>query len=175
MKFYCINFFKKKKKKKKSAGSQQQGWTASLPARIPCFFPALNPDRCNYTWALALRLTKQNTHHRVHSKPITNLTRSLQAMQVVSQARRLSRALKSPILLNSDRFLAPDFRFLESPLTSLQCPNHHSFSSLTPCFSGTSTFVYLFFFCLVSEKVVVKRKHRNDFEIVENKEQKKKA
>ncbi|XP_030923743.1 uncharacterized protein LOC115950659 [Quercus lobata] len=57
-------------------------------------------------------------------------------MQVVSQARRLSRAFKSPILLNSDRFFAPDFRFLESPLTSLQCPNHHSFSSLTPCFSG---------------------------------------
>ena len=67
-------------------------------------------------------------------------------MQVVSQARRLSRAFKSPILLNSDRFLAPDFRFLEAPLTSLQCPNHHSFSSLTPFFSGTSTFVCFFFF-----------------------------
>lgn len=92
-------------------------------------------------------------------------------MQVVSQARRLSRALKSPILLNSDRFLAPDFRFLESPLTSLQCPNHHSFSSLSPCFSGTSTFVCFFVFCLVTEKVVVKRKHGNEFEIVENKEQ----
>lgn len=92
-------------------------------------------------------------------------------MQVVSQARRLSRALKSPILLNSDRFLAPDFRFLESPLTSLQCPNHHSFSSLSPCFSGTSTFVCFFVFCLVTEKVVVKMKHGNEFEIVENKEQ----
>ncbi|GMY27658.1 RING finger and CHY zinc finger domain-containing 1 isoform 1 [Fagus crenata] len=56
-------------------------------------------------------------------------------MQVISHARRLSRALKSPIILNSDRFISSDFRFLEAPLTSLQCRNHHT-SSKTPCFSG---------------------------------------
>uniref|UniRef100_A0A2N9GWX7 Uncharacterized protein n=1 Tax=Fagus sylvatica TaxID=28930 RepID=A0A2N9GWX7_FAGSY len=56
-------------------------------------------------------------------------------MQVISHARRLSRALKSPIILNSDRFISSDFRFLEAPLTSLQCRNHHTFSSKTPCFS----------------------------------------
>ncbi|XP_059434569.1 uncharacterized protein LOC132167575 [Corylus avellana] len=55
-------------------------------------------------------------------------------MQVFSNARRLSRAFKSPILLYSDRFLVPDIPTVEAPL---QCPSHRSFSSLTPWCSGT--------------------------------------
>ncbi|XP_062174870.1 uncharacterized protein LOC133880026 [Alnus glutinosa] len=58
-------------------------------------------------------------------------------MQVVSNARRLSRAFKSPILLYSDRFLVPDIPTVEAPSAPLQCPSHRSFSSLTPWCSGT--------------------------------------
>ncbi|KAF3456143.1 hypothetical protein FNV43_RR00793 [Rhamnella rubrinervis] len=56
-------------------------------------------------------------------------------MQAVSKARRLSNVFKSPIYLNSDRFLAPDV-LIEAPHTSLQWRNHNTLSSGTSFFSG---------------------------------------
>ncbi|KAB1214048.1 hypothetical protein CJ030_MR5G017311 [Morella rubra] len=57
-------------------------------------------------------------------------------MQVVSNVRRLSRAFKYPIFLNSDRFLAPDIGVVEAASTPLQCRNQQSFSSQTYWSSG---------------------------------------
>ncbi|CAB4262771.1 unnamed protein product [Prunus armeniaca] len=57
-------------------------------------------------------------------------------MQVVSNTRRLSRALKSPIFIKSDQFLSPDVRVLEAPLTSFQWRNLSTVSSQNSLFSG---------------------------------------
>ncbi|KAG6664335.1 uncharacterized protein LOC122300455 isoform X1 [Carya illinoinensis] len=62
----------------------------------------------------------------------SDLTRPLEAMQVVLNARRLSRAFKSPILLNSHRFLAPDIGLFEAPPTPRPCRIHRGLSSQIP-------------------------------------------
>ncbi|KAI4345465.1 hypothetical protein L6164_012589 [Bauhinia variegata] len=57
-------------------------------------------------------------------------------MQVVSNARRLSRVLQSPIFLNSYHFLASDIRAIEGPQSAIQRRNETIFATHDPRFSG---------------------------------------
>ncbi|KAH0992880.1 hypothetical protein GBA52_004363 [Prunus armeniaca] len=85
--------------------------------------------------ALSLSLSLQNSPSSLGA-PKSDWTRSFKAMQVVSNTRRLSRALKSPIFIKSDQFLSPDVRVLEAPLTSFQWRNLSTVSSQNSLFSG---------------------------------------
>lgn len=59
-------------------------------------------------------------------------------MQVASNARRLSKVLRAPSLLSSDRFLTPDVRIIEAPHTyGHQCRNHSTVSLQAVWSSGT--------------------------------------
>ncbi|KAJ7955048.1 RING finger and CHY zinc finger domain-containing protein 1 isoform 1 [Quillaja saponaria] len=57
-------------------------------------------------------------------------------MQVVYNTRRISRALKSPIFINSDRFLVTDVRIVGCPPSAIQWRKESSFSLVTLLFSG---------------------------------------
>ncbi|KAJ7980218.1 RING finger and CHY zinc finger domain-containing protein 1 isoform 1 [Quillaja saponaria] len=56
-------------------------------------------------------------------------------MQVVSNARRISRVLKSSIFISLDRFLAPDVRIIEGLHSVIQCRKESNFSSHPVFFS----------------------------------------
>ncbi|XP_062108529.1 uncharacterized protein LOC133819334 [Humulus lupulus] len=58
-------------------------------------------------------------------------------MKSVLIARRFSRFFKSPIFLNSDRFLPPNVQISESLCTSLQWRKNSTFCAQIPLFSGT--------------------------------------
>lgn len=107
-----------------------------LHVSVLSFLPSLNPDRSmRGLSARSLQHPPEFTQNELVLR--SDLTRPLEAMQVVLNARRLSRAFKSPILLNSHRFLAPDIGLFEAPPTPRPCRIHRGLSSQIPWSSGS--------------------------------------
>ncbi|XP_062005811.1 uncharacterized protein LOC133722991 [Rosa rugosa] len=94
--------------------THHQGWQAlpHLSSRTALEKP---------TGALALSVSQNHRTRRVDSDPKTGLRLGPpEAMQVLSNTRRLSRVLKSPIFIFSERLLAPDAPLAEAPRARLQ-------------------------------------------------------
>lgn len=74
-------------------------------------------------------------------------------MQVVSKTRRLSRVFKSPILIFSERFIAPDAPLVEAPHTCLQWRKLSTFSSQRAFLSGNLSIAHVLVFGLESRNL----------------------
>ncbi|XP_030508518.2 uncharacterized protein LOC115723225 [Cannabis sativa] len=85
-------------------------------------------------------------------------------MKSVLIARRLSRFFKSPIFLNSDRFIAPNVQISEALYTSLQWRNNISFCAHSPLFNGTHSEIEQ---CALSKRTLPRANFSSKASIVE--------